>query len=285
MKVSVVSGKGGAGKTFVSLHLASLLQDRALLADLDAEEPDAHLYIDGEVIDTSPSTVLIPHIDESKCTHCNECASVCQFHALIPIKKNIIVLDNLCQSCTACWVVCKEGAITPVEKRVGEITTFKQDQLTLIEGRMDVGQIAVVPIINQAKLLAETVGKDKEFLIFDAPPGTSCAMVNSVTDSDLVIVVAEDSLFGLHDMSLVIDTLVYLQLPFILVVNKGRKGGVVESWAKEQDVPIVASIPFDTRISKVYGSGHLILDEMPEYKEIFNSIITVMEEKRGGINE
>lgn len=285
MKVSVVSGKGGAGKTFVSLHLASLLQDRALLADLDAEEPDAHLYIDGEVIDTSPSYVLIPEIDESKCTNCNECAHVCQFHALIPIKKNLIVLDNLCHSCTACWVVCPEGAITPVKKQVGEITTFRKDQLTLIEGRMDVGQIAVVPIINQTKEMAEKVGKDKDYLIFDAPPGTSCAMVNSVNDSDLVIVVAEDTLFGLHDMQLVIDTLTHLNLPYLMVINKKRSDvSVVTKWAKEHDIPIIASIPFDKKISQVYGSGHLIFDDLPEYKETFTSIIKEMDNREKRMN-
>lgn len=278
MNISVVSGKGGAGKTFVALHLASLLQDKAILVDLDVEEPDAHLYIKGKEVDTKPAVVLIPEVDESKCTHCKECASVCQFHALVPIKNKILVLDHLCQSCTACWTLCPTGAITPVEKKVGSITTFRGNDITLIEGRLIEGEIAVVPIINQAKSFAYELGKDKKHIIFDSPPGTSCAMVNSVTDSDLVVVVAEDTLFGLHDMLLVLDTLTHLNLPFLMVVNKEQKGhSVIGSWAEEHKEPIVASLPFDRRISMVYGRGNTIFNDLPEYKEPFRTILQAIE--------
>ena len=280
MKVSVVSGKGGAGKTFVSLHLASLFQERAILADLDVEEPDAHLYINGEVVDASSSHVLIPKVDQSKCSNCNECSSVCQFHALISLKGKLLVLDHLCHSCTACWLLCPTGAITPVKKQVGEITTYKRDGLTLIEGKLKLGEIAVVPVINETKEKAQELGKDKEFIIFDAPPGTSCAMVNSVTDSDLVIVVAEDTLFGLHDMKLVVDTLHHLDLPFLMVINKGQKeNSVVGTWAHDNNIPIVASIPFDTQISQVYGSGRLIFNELPQYKHPFVSLVNELEKR------
>ena len=282
MNVSVVSGKGGAGKTFVSLHLASLLDNRGLLVDLDVEEPDDHLYIDDSRKDEIPSHILIPQINEELCTHCGACASVCQFHALVSIKGRILVMDALCHSCSACWKLCERGAITPIEKKIGVITTYQSSPIKLIEGKLDEGAISVVPLIKHAKKVAEKEKGAREFVIYDSPPGTSCSMVNSVSDSDLVIVVAEDTLFGLHDMILVLETLDHLHLPYIMVINKyNKENSVVSTYLQERNIEINATIPFNIKISKVYGQGKLVFNTLPQYRELFRPIIEHLESFKG----
>ena len=113
MKVAVLSGKGGAGKTLVSVNLAAVAGARYV--DADVEEPNGHLFLPSKEMTIDPVEVLVPVVDEARCTACRECVDFCRFNALAMINDRVAVFEQVCTSCGGCTVLCPEGAIS--EKR------------------------------------------------------------------------------------------------------------------------------------------------------------------------
>ncbi len=279
MRIAVASGKGGAGKTFVSLHLAHLLSPQVLLVDADVEEPNVTVYLSGEVTDSRRASVLVPHVDNSKCIDCSFYSEVCEFHALIPLKGGLLVYEHNCHSCSACWTLSKDGAVKPKKEEIGTITSMVSDGIRITQGMLDEGSIATVAMIKQTKERASSYHGSVPVTIIDAPPGTSCAAIEAVSDCDLVIVVAEDTLFGYHDAQILIETLEILKQRFIVVINKYRNNeSVVEPYCEEKGYPILARIPFSRDIAKVYGGGNLVFSSLPELKKEFNPLIEYLKE-------
>ena len=82
MRVSVASGKGGTGKTTVSLMLAAGAE-QATLIDCDVEEPNCHLFVKPDNLATETVNVRIPDILAERCDGCGDCVKVCRFSALV----------------------------------------------------------------------------------------------------------------------------------------------------------------------------------------------------------
>ncbi len=194
-KIAVASGKGGTGKTTIAVNLFYLLVkegEHAGMADCDVEEPNAGLFLKGELIGLSDVEVLIPEIHSDVCTFCGKCVDICAYNAIlmVPSVKHIQVMTDLCHSCGACSYVCPEkGAITEHPKKLGEVRGYGVFDMAAqhAEGRMEIGQAMAVPVIKQTKKLAPRA----DYQIIDAPPGTSCPAMETIGDADYTILVGE----------------------------------------------------------------------------------------------
>jgi MinD superfamily P-loop ATPase len=109
--ISIASGKGGTGKTTIATNLAASIGENVNLLDCDVEEPNAHLFMDPEIVEKKTITTPVPEIDESKCTLCEKCCDICQFKAIVRIADMILTFSDLCHSCGGCMEVCPEDAI------------------------------------------------------------------------------------------------------------------------------------------------------------------------------
>ncbi len=266
MILAVASGKGGTGKTTVSVNLARSMAAPVQLADCDVEEPNAHLFLPGAVRQQSVITTMVPGIDPGKCDLCGECGRFCQYHAIAAVKPSPIVFPELCHGCGGCVLVCPRQAISEQQRRIGVVESLDSGDVTLLQGRLDVGVSLVPPLIRAVK---SRLASDRP-AILDAPPGTSCAVVATLRGSDYVLLVTEPTPFGLHDLTLAVDMVRELALPFGVVVNRmGSGDGRVHGYCREQGIPVLLDIPDDRRIAEAYSRGVLMVDALPEYRGIF----------------
>lgn len=274
MKIAVASGKGGTGKTTVALNLARAVDGPVQLLDCDVEEPNCHLFLKGELLRREPVSIPVPQVDETLCDFCNECGRFCRFHAIIAIKSAPLVFGELCHGCGGCARVCPRKAIQEVERPVGAVETLRAGPITLIQGRLDVGAPLSPPVIRAVKARL----REGTPAILDAPPGTSCPVIAAVRGADLVVLVTEPTPFGLHDLTLAVEVMEEIGLPFGVVVNRmGAGDDRVHRYCAERRVPIIAEIPDDRRIAEAYSRGELISDALPEFRALFERLLLSIE--------
>jgi len=276
MILSVASGKGGTGKTTVAVSLALSLS-RVQFLDCDVEEPNAHLFLRPTITVQDKAGILLPSIDEEKCTFCGLCREVCAYNALavLPEKEgragSVLVFGHLCHGCGACALLCPQKAITEVVRPIGviEAGTVPQSQMTFVHGKLDPGEMMSPPLIRQVK---ERMNTDRTVII-DAPPGTSCPVVAALRGSDFCLLVTEPTPFGLHDLILSIDLLKELRIPHGVVINRCDLGDSgVDDLCRKEGIPVLLRLPFDRAVAEGYARGVPLVDVDGYYRQDFRKM-------------
>ncbi|MBN1546122.1 MAG: ATP-binding protein [Syntrophaceae bacterium] len=269
MILAIASGKGGTGKTTVSLNLARAFESNVSLLDCDVEEPNAHLFLPGKMTNEEIITMPIPQVEEALCDGCGECGRFCEYHAIVSFGTTPLIFPELCHGCGGCMRVCPTQAISEVGKRIGTVSVLNSGNIRLVQGRLDVGVATAPPLIRGVKshLLKG------EPAILDAPPGTSCPVIAAIQDTDLVVLVTEPTPFGLNDLKLAVDMVRVVGIPFGVIVNRmGVGDNRVHRFCEEEHIPILMEIPDDRRVAEVYSRGKLVVEEIPEYRRIFEDL-------------
>ncbi len=168
MIISVASGKGGTGKTTVSVNMALALGTDVELLDCDVEEPNAHLFLKPIFERSQKAETLVPKVDLDKCTFCKKCAEICRFNALAVVGSKVLVFEELCHSCAGCLAVCPEEAISETGRELGSVDSGARDQIRFVHGRLRVGEAMSPPLINKVRAAVDS----KRTTIIDAPPGS-----------------------------------------------------------------------------------------------------------------
>jgi MinD superfamily P-loop ATPase len=270
MILAVASGKGGTGKTTVALNLARTLGSDVQLLDCDVEEPNDHLFLDGDLLESEEFTIPVPEVDESLCDGCGTCGRFCQYRAIVSFGTTPLVFPAMCHGCGGCAKVCPRKAIHEVERRIGIVETVRAGNITLIQGRLDVGSAMAPPLIRAVKARLQ----DGVPAILDAPPGTSCPVITTIRGADFVVLVTEPTPFGLHDLKLALSMVHELGIPSGVVVNRVGIGNErVHEFCRGENIPILLEIPDDRRIAEAYSRGRLIVEALPEYGELFEGLI------------
>ena len=280
-KIAIASGKGGTGKTTVSVNLYQNLRNvfdtEVQLADCDVEEPNDIIFFPDSVIKKKIEVFqLIPVIDKEKCTYCRKCVQYCEFNAIvvIPPIEFAEVNESLCHSCGACLVACKDDAITEKQITIGSISFYETNTGgTIIEGRLRIGSAMQTMVIKELKRQVPQRG----IIIYDAPPGTSCPVVETISDVDYVILVTEPTPFGLHDLKLMVEVLKEIDKPYGVIINKAGLGNdSVYHFLQDNNIELLGEIPFDEEYSACYATGSLFTN-VPEaildaYREITGNL-------------
>lgn len=239
------------------------------LLDCDVDEPNAHILLHPVISKTIPATILLPSIDEKKCDGCGECARVCEYHALTVLGGRPLLFEHLCHSCGGCGLVCPKRAISETRKTVGRIDVGDAGDVRFIAGELNVGEVMCPPVIRQVKAEARGCGD----VIIDSPPGTACPMVAAVQGSDYCILVTEPTPFGLHDLTLAVDVVKKLGVPFGVVINIADIGDDgVDRYCRGHDIPVLARIPYERAVAEAYSRGVSFVDAKPEFRGMFAGI-------------
>jgi MinD superfamily P-loop ATPase len=266
MRVAVASGKGGTGKTTVAVNLAKVSHVPVHLLDCDVEEPNVQLFLNGELQGREDVFIPVPEVNEALCNGCGECGKICRYHAIVSLQTAPLIFPELCHGCGGCARVCPAGAIREKGRLIGAIETFRSEKITLVQGRLNVGEPMAPPLIRAVKARLP----DKGPTILDAPPGTSCPVITTIRGADCILLVTEPTPFGLHDLKLAVESIRQLAIPFGVVVNRvGIGDDRVHAYCKGQRIPILLEIPDDRRIAEAYSRGETMVEALPEYRELF----------------
>lgn len=281
MIIAVASGKGGTGKTTVSVNLAASAPVPVRLVDCDVEEPNAHLFLPLKETERTEITTFVPQVDPDRCTVCGACDAICQFSALVTIGKRLMVFPEMCHGCRGCIRVCPQDAITEDRRVLGEAIRCDTDATSLLWGQLRIGEAMSPPLIEAVRKAA---GTDRPVII-DAPPGTSCPMIAAVRETDFVILVTEPTPFGLNDLTLAVDTVRELGIPCGIVVNRAEPGNhLIQDYAASAGVPVLLEIPFTRAYAETYSRGRLLVGEDPELKaalsDLFDRIASLVAENK-----
>jgi MinD superfamily P-loop ATPase len=277
MKITIASGKGGTGKTTISTNLTSYIASQGndiVLTDLDVEEPNSALFLESKLKKTNISNKMVPSWEKEDCTLCGKCAKICNFNAIVALPSEILIFPELCHSCYACSELCPTNSLPMQPQRIGEIKEFETKTFPFIEGRLDLGQEMAVPLISQTiKYTQENY--PKHIKIFDAPPGTSCPVIEASRDSDFVILITEATPFGLNDLTLAVETMRVLEQNFGVIINRDGIGNAsVEEYCLKEGIPIITKVKNDKEVAKLYSKGELIYNNIEHFKNSLDEIVS-----------
>ncbi len=266
IRITVASGKGGTGKTTVAANLAYVLAQNGgdvHFVDCDVEEPNGHIFLKPDIERVRTVGVPTPEVDRELCTGCGECGEMCQYGAIAVVKKMVLTFPTLCNGCGGCALVCPEDAITEIPREIGVIEEGMAGKVRFSHGVLNVGEARAVPIIRE--LTRKPLGKT---VIFDAPPGTSCPVVESVRSSDYTVLVTEPTPFGLNDLELAVGMMRELTKPFAVVINRADTGDDrVKDYCAKQGIHVPLEIPDSREIAEAYSRGELIAEAVQGYGE------------------
>lgn len=282
MKIAVASGKGGTGKTTVATNLAWLAARNGLATaylDCDTEEPNGHLFLRPEIEDRREVTRMVPRVDTTRCTLAGQCSQICQFSAIVCLGQKVMVFPELCHSCGGCRLVCPTGAITEVPRALGVVEIGQAGELRFVQGRLNVGEASSPPLIRAVKQAAPPA----DLLLYDAPPGTTCPMMDAVRGADFVVLVTEPTPFGRHDLRLAFEVVRSLKLNCGVVINRALAGSTeTRQFCQQARIPVLAEIPDVLAIAEAYSEGRLAVEAVPGMQRVFAKLLLEIAGAVGG---
>jgi MinD superfamily P-loop ATPase len=273
MRIAVLSGKGGTGKTFVSVNLACAA-DQALYVDCDVEEPNGHLFLKPQITASLPVTVTVPQVDADKCTACRECVDFCRYNALALIKNKLMTFYEVCHSCGGCILFCPEKALAEKEREIGVIEEGISGNVAVLTGCLNTGEVSGVPIIKGLMKKLPEQGT----VVVDCPPGSACVVMESIRKADFCILVAEPTVFGVHNLSMVHELVKLFNKPFGVVQNKCLPGeNPAQQFCADNKIEVLAQIPFDEELGRLNSKGLIAVRENKQYRELFRKLLKALE--------
>lgn len=270
MIISIASGKGGTGKTTIATNLAVILAEKNVwLLDCDVEAPNSHIFVKPDMSEPETIHIKVPKVDSDKCTLCGRCAEVCEYHAISVFGQSVLVFPELCHACGGCSIVCPETAVSEIDHPVGAMQRGGANGLKFVAATLNIGDAKATPVISAVK---DNISHDA-ITIIDAPPGTSCPVVETVRGSDYVLLVTEPTPFGLNDLVLAVEVMRKLHLRFGVILNRSDIGDdSVDKYCQKENIEILMRIPQRREIAEAYSNGTLLIDALPEFRELFRQL-------------
>jgi MinD superfamily P-loop ATPase len=266
-QITVLSGKGGTGKTTITASFA-ILAKNAVTADCDVDAPDLHMLLHPQIIETKEfrgSKLAV--IDETKCVKCGSCREKCRFDA---ITENIEVDPFACEGCGVCAIVCVVNAITLTDRISGHAYISKTKYGFMAHAMLRPGEAnsgKLVTLVRQnAKILAEREGS--HLIIIDGSPGIGCPVIASVTGVDIGLIVTEPTMSGIYDLERALRLLKHFNVPPIVCINmhdinKNNAEKIVR-FCEEGGVEVAGKIPFNPIVTEAIVNGKPILEYAPK---------------------
>ena len=272
-EITILSGKGGAGKTTVTAAFASLAQN-AVFCDNDVDAADLHLIFNPEIkeinrFDSGNKAV----INSENCNSCGLCSDYCRFDA-IHINPSGFYEINLfqCEGCRLCERVCPTESITMIENKNNHWYISETRFGTLVHAKMGPGEENSGKLVTEVRRKAKEIAKsiNAEYIINDGPPGIGCSAIASITGSGLILLVIEPTLSGLHDAARLAELVDTFKIPVQAVINKFDINieitAQVEIYLSEKQIPLAGKIPFNIKIVESIVEGKTFVEFAPDDK-------------------
>ncbi|MGA9099146.1 MAG: ATP-binding protein [Methanotrichaceae archaeon] len=262
-QITVISGKGGTGKTTIVASLAALAKGRAVIADCDVDAPDLHLILYPEVKERRDFIGMKrAFIDPSNCTSCGECQEHCRFGA---IRKQEV--DPLaCEGCGVCQFVCPVGAVAMVDRLSGYAYISETRFGPMVHAELFPGEEASGKLVTMVREMARDVAERRNLglVLIDGSPGIGCPVIASLTGTDLALIVTEPTVSGAHDLDRILGMVEHFGIKPLVCINKFDlnldTAIKIEEHCRSRDVKVVGRIPFDKIAVEAMISGRAVVE-------------------------
>lgn len=274
--IAVLSGKGGTGKTLVSVNLAAVA-DRATYIDCDVEEPNGNLFLKPTIFSEDTITIGKPEVDDDLCDGCKICSDACAYKALAVVDKKLLIFEEICHSCGLCYHLCPQGALTEEQKPIGTITRGRHDDLLVLSGELKIGEPSGVPLIKE--LLSDI---RRGVTIIDSPPGSGCLVHETVQKADFCLLVAEPTRFGAQNLEMVHQLVTLLGKPSAVLLNKSGEGPDPSAdYARAHNLPIISELPWDDELARLGSEAEIAAEVSERYRQYFTALLqTIIKEAK-----
>ena len=284
-KITVLSGKGGVGKSSIAASLAISLSENAkvICADCDVDASNLGLVLGLRERDfakwKSVSTNEKARLDAGKCNGCKKCVESCYFKAISwDGKRKQPVFDSFsCEGCGVCQIVCPQNAIDLVEVKNAKIGFGKTKYgFPVVSGQLEMGESGSGKVVAEVRRLAEEKRKNADFMVIDAAAGIGCPVIASVVGSDFVLGVAEPTPSGISDLKRALKMAGHFGIKCGVVVNKHdlnpKATKEIENLAEENGLPVLAKIPYDKSFVDALVNLTPVIVYKPETRKYFEGI-------------
>jgi MinD superfamily P-loop ATPase len=256
-EITVISGKGGCGKTSLTAAFAALSTGKAVFADCDVDAADLHLILEPEIEKTTDFySGNLATIDEDKCVGCGKCAKLCRFEALsLNNDKKIEVNPLKCEGCGVCYDNCPVSAIDFPECKCGEWYISNTPYGSMVHARLGAGGENSGRLVSLVRKEAKRIALEKglDLIVTDGPPGIGCPVIATLTDVSKALIVIEPTMSGEHDLERVLKLTRHFKVPAFVCVNKADINleitERIEKTTKEAGAEFVGRVRFDHNLT------------------------------------
>ncbi|WP_292464983.1 ATP-binding protein [Methanolobus sp.] len=265
-QITVISGKGGTGKTTLTAAFASLAGN-AIIADCDVDAANLHLLL--HPVMTSKLDfygMKVASIDQNRCSVCGLCRKGCRFGA---ITENFVIDAHACEGCGVCALVCTQEAIVMKEHKSGEIYRSMTRFGPFVHARLGIGEETGGKLVSMVRKNATEMAAlhNTDLIIIDGPPGIGCSVIASISGADLVFIVTEPSVSAIHDLERVIEVAAHFRIKTVVCINRydinKEKTAYIEEYCRKKDVNVVGKLPLSEIPTKAMLEGKTVI----EYKD------------------
>lgn len=285
MDIAVASGKGGAGKTSLSVLLASHFGAKAQIIDCDVDASNAFILLEKErKAATTFESGSKFYIHAEDCTACGACANICRFEAVSKRDNRYKINPLKCEGCGLCQDVCPDSAIEKLDNTCGEYySSSTHQESSLIHAHLFPGEDNSGKLVMRLKTYAREISPEIKNRLRDCPPGIGCPTIASLTGSDLLIVLIEASESGFHDAMRLVEVAEKLRLEMVAVINKAGLNTNLETeidkFLTRKNIPLIGKVPFDARVHALLKQGKSWADCLSsDLTKIFTGICNNVEQ-------
>ena len=284
-QITVISGKGGTGKTTLVGSFAALAENK-VIADCDVDAPDLHLLLHPEIIEREEFKGLkVAVMDKTLCTECGTCEETCRFNAIaLTEESGYAVNPARCEGCGACVYTCPQEAVTLKERVSGYSFISKTKYGTMAHAQLNIAEEAsgklVTAVRNRAQQVAEK--EQRELILIDGAPGIGCPVIASLTGVDLALIVTEPTMSGLHDLERILDVTRHFGIASVVCINKydinEENSKRITEFCRQRGIEVVGNIPYDSVVTEAMVAGKPVVEfsggaVSEAIKDVWGSII------------
>lgn len=270
-EITVLSGKGGTGKTSITAALASLADD-VVLCDSDVDAADLHLILKPDIRETHNfESSWVAKIDKENCTLCNVCIDVCRYNAIHSTKDGSLEINPFqCEGCRLCERVCPEETISSTRNNNNYWYISDTRFGTLVHAKMGAGEENSGKLVTTVREAAKSIAKEKniETVLNDGPPGIGCPVISALTGTKTVLMVIEPTKSGLHDSKRLFELIGSFNAKVFALINKydinPETTDEIATWLHENSIPLLAKLPFDTQMVEAMVQEKTIIEYRPK---------------------